>query len=833
MIYTRILFCAIFMVAVSENLSADDVSRNHQIARQLFLDPGVTTGPRLVIVQESNPGEIKINRNVLDGPIRLGEKTYQNGIGMNAPARLRIVLEKPAERFLADIGIDRNAEGGAGGTCRFHVLLDGKPALRSEVLTLKNSPQSLNVPLNGAMEFELLLDDGGDGRGWDQGDWADARIVYQDGSEARLDNLGPLCGINRLPFQFLYDGKPSTEILGSWDKSLETKEFPNEKKTVHSLKWTDPETQLELKAVVTVYTDTPGIDWTLYVTNKGSTDSKILTNLNVLNATLWNRDNGAPIRLHRLAGSVAGATDWLPSEETIPFGKTVDFAPLHGRSSMGASPFFTVQGDTGGVVTAVGWTGRWKASVARIDGPGIIKVGLQKLNLSLKPGETIRTPRVLQTYWSGSDLDAGHNAFRRTMFAHVHPRIEGEPVVPPIAHMTTAFYIMDQGTEKDVLDFLEKSQGLGFEYLWHDAFYAPKHFPAVGDYALPLKRSFDPVRFPNGFSVISRKTHEAGQKFLQWYEPERICAGSIVATEHSDWVVLPSGEPWGGIDLGIPEAWEFVYSFLKTNIQEYSIDCLRIDNAVNYDALWNVLDERNGPDRLGIAEIRYVEGLYALWDKLLQEFPNMFIDNCASGGQRIDLETCARSIPLWRTDATIGPLNARDFMTSALYNQVISHGLNRYLPYSTSGQMGTTPYLFRSGFNGGIPFADDFRPENFPRAELKKAISEGKRIRKYFAGNYYPLSTPSLQRDAWCMMQYHRPEESDGMIMIFRRDQSPFAAISHLPLKEIDPEAEYEIVISRTFEPETPRKMSGNEFLKLKIDVDERPGSVVLEYKKR
>jgi alpha-galactosidase len=42
--------------------------------------------------------------------------------------------------------------------------------------------------------------------------------------------------------------------------------------------------------------------------------------------------------------------------------------------------------------------------------------------------------------------------------------------------------------------------------------------------------------------------------------------------------------------------------------------------------------------------------------RLLAANPGLFIDNCASGGQRIDLETCARSIPLWRTDGTIGPL---------------------------------------------------------------------------------------------------------------------------------------------------------------------------------
>lgn len=32
-------------------------------------------------------------------------------------------------------------------------------------------------------------------------------------------------------------------------------------------------------------------------------------------------------------------------------------------------------------------------------------------------------------------------------------------------------------------------------------------------------------------------------------------------------------------------------------------------------------------------EIRYIEGLYAYWDYLPDCFPNLLIDNCASGGQ--------------------------------------------------------------------------------------------------------------------------------------------------------------------------------------------------------
>jgi alpha-galactosidase len=43
-----------------------------------------------------------------------------------------------------------------------------------------------------------------------------------------------------------------------------------------------------------------------------------------------------------------------------------------------------------------------------------------------------------------------------------------------------------------------------------------------------------------------------------------------------------------------------------------------------------------------MGEIRYVEGLYRMWDDLRKTHPRLFMDNCASGGRRIDLETCSR-----------------------------------------------------------------------------------------------------------------------------------------------------------------------------------------------
>ena len=72
----------------------------------------------------------------------------------------------------------------------------------------------------------------------------------------------------------------------------------------------------------------------------------------------------------------------------------------------GLKPGRTVQWADGGVVTAVGWTGQWAASASRVEGPIRMKVGLPHLKARLRPGESVRSSRILQVRWSNRRLGA-------------------------------------------------------------------------------------------------------------------------------------------------------------------------------------------------------------------------------------------------------------------------------------------------------------------------------------------------------------------------------------------------------------------------------------------
>lgn len=634
-----------------------------------------------------------------------------------------------------------------------------------------------------------------------------------------------------LPFSFVYGGKCSLDFVDGWKRQVADKKL-DETKTRRTITLTDPATGLEVRAVCTMYLDTPGSDWTVYFTNHGVKDSPVLEQIRALDATVPVSPAGG-VTLHRLNGSPCLVDDWMPFDQGVPEGKRVDFGATNGRAS-NVSPWFNLQWEGGGVITAIGWSGQWTASVELAKGRLRVQAGMQNLHTVLRPGESIRSPRILQLYWQGTDPWRAYNLFRRTMMAHILPRLGGKLVLPPISHMSTSFYELNASNEQNVLSHLGSTQGMGFEMFWLDAYWTgPGGFPgSMGNYGFPIERVEPKDRFPSGMKTVAGAVQKAGLGFLMWFEPERVAPGTLLAKEHPEWMITCNPLDSRLFNLGIPEARRFMTDYLNAAIAAYKLSCLRIDYNIDPLAYWQALDAKD-PNRVGMAEMRYVEGLYQMWDDILKANPRLFIDNCASGGRRIELETAARSIPLWRSDNTCDMLDHKPATVrlAAIKNQVMSAGLNRYVPFSTCGQMGATPYLFRSGFNAGISFGEDIRAKDYPRDLLKQGIAEGKRIRKYFLGDFYALSEVNASPREWCVMQYHRPREQDGMVMAFRRDQSPYP-IYEVELREIDAEANYEVATYRTYDGDKPVVMKGSALQKLRIDIEAQPGSIVIEYKK-
>ena len=270
-----------------------------------------------------------------------------------------------------------------------------------------------------------------------------------------------------------------------------------------------------------------------------------------------------------------------------------------------------------------------------------------------------------------------------------------------------------------------------------------------------------------------------------------------------------------------PAARQWLTDLLIKRIGEYGLDVYR--NDFNMDPLdfWRKNDAEN---RQGITEIRYIEGLYAMWDAIRASNPHLFIDNCSSGGRRIDLEMCMRSVPLWRSDTSCSPGHPD-------WNQVQTCGLGQFVPLFTAA--GWTPQLYESrcAATGGAIVQWDYKDEKFSMDQAKKTLEEIKQNQKYWYGDLYSYFDGTLNPYSWAVYQFHRPDLNAGVIYAFRRDNSLYTEIS-LSINAINVNQKYAVTfIDEEYTP-VVKNMTGQELsTDLKIHLSRKGSSMVVQYK--
>jgi alpha-galactosidase len=231
-----------------------------------------------------------------------------------------------------------------------------------------------------------------------------------------------------------------------------------------------------------------------------------------------------------------------------------------------------------------------------------------------------------------------------------------------------------------------------------------------------------------------------------------------------------------------------------------------------------------------MTEIRHVEGLYAFWDALVAREPDLWIDNCASGGRRMDLETCSRALVLSRSDMTdrlIWDVPGR--ATVGMADQVQTTGLSLWVPLHGGIVWGMDPYRFRSAVQAGISLYDDPRYPEFPHEMAVQAIDELKSLRPYFLGDYYLLTTVTTSEKDWCAYQYHRPDMGAGFALYFCRAECETLSMQ-ARLRAIDVGARYNVVLSESYDYPDPVEMSGAELSAYMITVTGPRRALLLRY---
>lgn len=643
-----------------------------------------------------------------------------------------------------------------------------------------------------------------------------------------------------LPFSFKLDGKDSDEFLSTWKRSLKALPASIEGERHYDFEMVSPDKSLKLNCEIITFDDFSAAEWTLHFTNISGENTKQISNVNAANVYFTSKAKTPEWTLYTVEGTSANENDFqlkvLPLSDT-----TVSFRPNGGRSSSEtAFPFYNLsQSGTAGVCIAIGWSGTWfsKFSATTLDKHISFFAGMEGVDLYLYPGESIRSPKVAIVQWEGNDRLDGNNTLRRFMLAHHSPRLgSGEASTPPLclgfdfgdpwpcSEYESMTELLGRAIVERYRNFSIQPEVLWLDAGWYKGNNAPKSREEGRDWFNTAGTwECDTVRFPHGFRPLADDIHANGAKFMVWFEPERVYEGTKIFREHPEWLLAADGSRnlKGSLlfNLGNPEAREYLCKTIGDFIEENGIDYYRQDFNMAPAAYWANNDEAG---RRGMTEIRHIEGLYAYWDYLLNRFPNMMIDNCASGGRRLDLETSSRAIPLWRTDCHYGEPTCQ---------QSHEYGLSQFLPLHGTGVYTTDVYCTRSGLSSAYCWAGDIFSDRNPVPGIRKAVSTFKELRPYYLCDFYPLSGDSstLGKNLWLAWQFHNPEDGSGIIQAFRRDEAPEETYNII-LHGIDPQAEYEVF---DYDDDSTTVMSGQVLGNLQINLPKQRSSKLLKYSKK
>lgn len=619
---------------------------------------------------------------------------------------------------------------------------------------------------------------------------------------------GYVADLGTLPFSFVYDGVAYTGFPAEVFGQVAHRHAAEGKKEVHVfvLKAGD----LQVTVDTARYPGHGAYEWTVWFENTGTRNSGVIRNVRVADRML---DGERPV-LKGILGD--------HQNQYRPYARALDEEPVQFRSDNGRPthiwfPYCNLEHGDGGTLMAIGWGGTWEAQFTS-DGHGhthVVAGSTNDLCTYLKPGERIRTALMAFLPYRGRDEAHATNVWRRWFLDCNLPRLnaQGDPVRP----FSTTWLAGDTGIPNSDGSISERhftwkpslekmfGEGIRMGYRWFDAgwYFAPDGstvesdwFGTVGTWEL------DTVKWPgNSFRESVDFAHAHGTKTLVWFEPERVTHVDDMVRNwgyQREWAV-DCGR-FSVNNIGNEECFQWTLSRILSFLDRYGVDMYREDSNFDPRTAWNTLSAREGENRAGIAENRAIVAHYRLWDSIIAHCArtgkDTFVDSCASGGGRNDLESLRRGIPLLRSDADRTTTALRLSMGTAFSRWVPFQGalcVEQEKQLAVDGKRDA--YIFRASYNPILNLSAQWvQDPNTDFDMIRFGLREWDAVKDYLLKDFH-LLTPwngPTDRTHWTSYLYFDPETDSGVLFAFRMEEAAEPSLSHR-LTMLNPQRRYRL----------------------------------------
>ncbi len=322
------------------------------------------------------------------------------------------------------------------------------------------------------------------------------------------------------------------------------------------------------------------------------------------------------------------------------------------RNASGASPFIVLWSKQAGRGTAfhINAYSAWEMRLSRIFGGGEItfieaELGVlsEGLSLTLAPGEEINLPEIIYyDVFNKTDLDC----FKLHSYLNKNYPRKTMPVI-----YNSWLYKFDRFSFEDIEKQIAKASELGVEYFVIDAGWFGEGcdwWPSRGDWEENLT-----FGFKGRMCEIAQKVRAYGMKFGFWLEPESASASSNAVKNNPDYFLQGPNSYF--IDFANDKAMQYIFDKTCSLIDRYGAEFVKFDfNAdLNYDKYHSSF-------------LKYCKGHDEFIKMLKEKYPDLYIENCASGGMRMSVRDGMLYDSFWPSDNQSPYFGLRIFKDSIL-----------------------------------------------------------------------------------------------------------------------------------------------------------------------
>jgi len=492
-----------------------------------------------------------------------------------------------------------------------------------------------------------------------------------------------------------------------------------------------------------------------------------------------------------------------------------------GRSSKGMHPWFALVRDGEALFSAsVVWSGNWALRFSPLPEGGFRAGGGMhdwEFSKDLAPGDGLTCPPVVLVL--GETLNEIAQQYASVGRKHWYPHSALAERLP--VEWNHWWPYEDVDIDAGVFrDNVARAAEMGIEVCTLDAGWFGPSDPSArwyehrGDWHLVNQQ-----RFPDGIRPLADDAHARGMAFGIWCEVEALGIKAQLAEIQPTFPAKRDGERLGYVCFGNPDVQEWAYQTLRRLITEYDANWIKLDFNLDPGAGCNRVDHGH---QAGDGLYEHYQGYYRTLERVRRDFPNVVLENCSSGGLRIDLGMLRQTHMTFLSDPDWPVHDLQIFWgaSTMLAPEVLLHwGFSDWRSENPPPQQTFNPHdpnltqarldyytrmsmLGLYGFSQKLPDLPGWVAQRM--TELTRIYKE--KVRRFVKeGDLYRL-TYQPRRDGagerWTAFQYSLPDRSEHLLFVFRLPRAE--ASRAIQLRGLQPDRSYSVAgLEDEFEHQT------------------------------